>query len=94
MSKPLSETTTATFRATVPALAAHRPTITAETHGRLLRNAHIRALRNQSNQEEAGLRRRIAILHADPAERQFRVRPRTFLRVREPARPSIGTLCL
>ncbi len=54
MSKPLSETTIAIVKATVPALAAHGPAITGEMYGRLFQDAPIRALFNQSNQGKGG----------------------------------------
>jgi nitric oxide dioxygenase len=54
MSKPLSETTIAIVKATVPALAAHGPAIIGEMYARLFQDAQIRALFNQSNQGEGG----------------------------------------
>ncbi len=54
MSKPLSETTIAVVKATVPALAAYGAAITAEMYSRLFRDDDIRALFNQSNQGKDG----------------------------------------
>jgi nitric oxide dioxygenase len=54
MTTPLSQTTLATVRATVPALAAHGPQITAAMYRRLFQDAHIRALFNHANQGEGG----------------------------------------
>jgi nitric oxide dioxygenase len=53
MSKPLSETTIAIVKATVPALAAHGPAVTKEMYARLFQDDHIRALFNQSHQGES-----------------------------------------
>jgi nitric oxide dioxygenase len=54
MSKPLSETTIAVVRATVPALVAQGQAITGEMYSRLFQDNHIRVLFNQSNQGEGG----------------------------------------
>ena len=54
MSKPLSATTISTVKATVPALAAHGPAITAEMYKRLFQNQEVRSLFNQANQGENG----------------------------------------
>ncbi|MDK1493169.1 NO-inducible flavohemoprotein [Sinorhizobium sp. 7-81] len=63
MSKPLSETTKAIIRATVPALAAHGTTITAAMYKRLFQDPEVRELFNQSNQGEEG-RQTKALAHA------------------------------
>lgn len=54
MPKPLSASTIAVVKATVPALADHGLAITTAMYGRLFEHAHIRALFNQSNQGEGG----------------------------------------
>jgi nitric oxide dioxygenase len=53
MSKPLSETTIAVVKATVPALVAHGPAVTKEMYARLFEDDHIRALFNHANQGES-----------------------------------------
>lgn len=54
MTDPLSPTTIALVKATVPALAEHGTAITTVMYARLFQDEHIRALFNQANQGEAG----------------------------------------
>ena len=63
MSRPLSETTKAIIRATVPALAAHGTTIAVVMYKRLFQNPEVRELFNQSNQGDEG-RQTKALAHA------------------------------
>ncbi|WP_435171390.1 NO-inducible flavohemoprotein [Falsirhodobacter sp. 1013] len=54
MPKPLSSTTVAVVKATVPALAEHGAAITAAMYARLFQDPEIRALFNHANQGEDG----------------------------------------
>jgi nitric oxide dioxygenase len=54
MSAPLSPSTIAIVKETVPVLVAHGPAITADMYVRLFQNEQIRRLFNQSNQGEGG----------------------------------------
>ena len=54
MPQPLSPSTIAIVKATVPALAAHGTAITAAMYARLFEDDHIRALFNHANQGEGG----------------------------------------
>lgn len=63
MSEPLSEKTKSIVRATVPALAAHGPTITAAMYKRLFADPAVREMFNQSNQGDDG-RQTKALAHA------------------------------
>ncbi|WP_226573877.1 NO-inducible flavohemoprotein [Acuticoccus sediminis] len=54
MPQPLSPSTIAIVKATVPALAAHGTAITTAMYARLFEDDHIRALFNHANQGEGG----------------------------------------